>query len=208
MTAKPVSRTSRYQALCRQAAKRLGCKPSDDRCSHYATLMLAKEATAARLIAGQNIDPTALLRLDEALRAFMPPAEPAKVEVEFVQTIQDMCPRCGFTHDSGKAVDEPDPPPAPPTPPTSPPPTETAKPSLPAPSAPNVVPIRRDGSVHDVAFPSGEVAPLKRYQNEPWRGHVLPNLNGGGSASNPFSAGPAPNFSAPVLPSPFDRGRS
>jgi len=28
MTAKPVSRTSRYQALCRQAAKRLGCKLS------------------------------------------------------------------------------------------------------------------------------------------------------------------------------------
>jgi hypothetical protein len=201
------SRAAQFQKLCKQVARELNCRPTDERAQHVATLRMARQTIAARLVSGVSVDPDALLKIDTALRHYAP-REEVKVSVDFVEGVTGLfdCPHCGKRSEAKNYV-APEPPPSSPSPPTSPPPTETAKPSLPAPS-PNIVPIRRDGSVHDVAFPSGGVAPLKRHQNEPWRGHVLPNLNGGGSASNPFSAGPAPNFSAPVLPSPFDRGRS
>ena len=93
MTAKPASRAVRFQQLCRAAAKRLHTKVSDDRVQHCATLQLARETFLARLIDGRDADPAVLLRLDESLRALMPPVEPLKVEIEYVGSL-DFCPSC------------------------------------------------------------------------------------------------------------------
>jgi hypothetical protein len=93
MPAKPApSRAERYAQLCREGAKLLGAKVSDDRCEHYATMRLARETLTAKLVGGLDIDPSVLLRIDESLRAFMPP--PAQrhrtVTIKFCS-----CRKCG-----------------------------------------------------------------------------------------------------------------
>src|SRR5262249_22082371 len=83
-------RAKRYRELCREAAKQLGCKASDELAVHVATLRLCRETFAARLIAGRDVDPAALLRLDESLREFMRQFAPAKqhtVKFEYVESV-------------------------------------------------------------------------------------------------------------------------
>jgi len=180
------SRVELYKTLRKQVAKELGEKPNTEIVKHVATLRLMRENLQIRLLAGERVDPLDVLKLDEALKKYLPQGAPLEVNVRFVDG------------------DDPAPDTPPPTPAPSPPTPADTKP--PAPSAPtgNVVPIRRDpGSIHDQPG-----VPLKRLQNEPWRGHVLPNLGGGYSGSSPFSAGPMPNFEQhhPLL-SPYEKGR-
>jgi hypothetical protein len=174
-----VSRVQAFKKLLRQTARELGESRNSGIVRHVAMLKLAEENALIRMLNGEKVDPAEAVKLHEAIRQFLPQGKPITVNVEFVNG------------------DEPfDPPPSPaPTPPTSP--TET-KPSAPSVPAANVVQLRPVGSIHDMVMPSGEVPPLKRYQNAPWRGHVGP-VGGDpyGTASNPFSAGPMPNFSAP-----------
>ena len=199
----PSTSAARLLKARKMASRQLKLPVTDWRVRRMALLQIVHDNITARLAAGSDVSVDNLLKVDAAMqeiRASLPP-EAITVNVHIVEgdTIRD--------------IDDRPPPETPPPPPSpAPPPTETTTPSSPAPSAPaanfNVVPIRRDGSVHDVTFASGEVAPLKRYQNEPWRGHVQPNLGGGYANGSPFSAGPMPNFSALPLPSPYDRGRS
>jgi hypothetical protein len=95
--AKPVpSRAQRFEQLRREAARELGIKATDEKAAHVATLRLARETVATRLIAGQAVDPDALLKLDEALKHYLP-AEELRVEVEIVSGHVDICPRCHWT---------------------------------------------------------------------------------------------------------------
>jgi hypothetical protein len=116
MTAKPASRAVRYQKLCREAARELNAKPSDERVIHVATLRLAREAIQARLIAGHHVDPADLLKLDEALRAYVP-KEQHRLDIQIVGTI-DRCPKCGYERPASPEL-PPAPKPSPPAIPTS-----------------------------------------------------------------------------------------
>jgi len=81
------ARAKRYRQLCKEAAKQLGCGPSDELAVHVATLRLCRETFAAKLISGRDVDPTALLKLDETLRQFMlqfAPTEKHTIEFRYV----------------------------------------------------------------------------------------------------------------------------
>jgi hypothetical protein len=125
-------RAKRYRELCREAARQLNTKPSDERVVHVATLRMMREAIQAKLIAGHHVDPADLLRLDEALRTYVP-KEQHRVDIQYVGTI-DRCPKCGYER------------PASPEPPPPPKPSSPAIPAA-APRAPNVVQLepRRSG---------------------------------------------------------------
>jgi hypothetical protein len=91
------NRAKHYRSLCRTAAKLLNCKPTDEQALHYGLLMLAREGFADRIINGSDIDPGALMRLDESLKAYMPAVKPIGVTVRIVDNIAGTCPKCGYS---------------------------------------------------------------------------------------------------------------
>jgi hypothetical protein len=85
------SNVERYKQLCREVSKQLGVKPDDPRVPHVASLHLGRESLMAQLIAGQDdVDPTALLRFDEALRQYMPATAPIQISLSPMMH----CPKC------------------------------------------------------------------------------------------------------------------
>jgi hypothetical protein len=137
-----MNRAALYQKFLRQAAKEYRCKPSDMPARLAATRRLTLEVYQARLIAGRDVDPATLRWMLEEEAKYAPPPEIPKVNITFVETLHGICPRCGYTHDTGKPLTDPDPPPSPPSGPPTPPLTE--KSSLPAvASNSNVVPLRK-----------------------------------------------------------------
>jgi hypothetical protein len=54
----------RYRALCKEAARQLGCKPTDEVALHVGVLRLARESFLGRMVDGLEIDPAVLVRLD------------------------------------------------------------------------------------------------------------------------------------------------
>lgn len=191
------SRTELYKKLLRQVAKELDEKPSAEIVKHVATLRLMRKNLQIRLLTGERIDPGDIVKLDEALRHYLPAGKPIKVDINIVPSV-------------GPAPDTPSPssPPPDPSPPSTPPPTETGPPAPSAAPASNVVPLRKPGgSINDPCPVTGQMPPLKRLQgDDSWRGHVLPNIGGSYSGGNPFGAGPAPDWSAcHPLPSPYER---
>jgi hypothetical protein len=129
-------RAKRYRELCREAARQLKTKATDERVIHVATLRLMREAIQAKLIAGHHVDPADLLKLDEALRTYVP-KEQHRVNIQFVGTI-DRCPKCGYERPESPEL-SPAPKPSPPAIPAS------------APPAPNVVQLKSPRSIHDGA---------------------------------------------------------
>jgi type IV secretory pathway VirB10-like protein len=186
-------RAALYVQFLEQAAKEYRCATTDMPAKMAASRRLSFEVYTAQLIDGRNPDPATLRWFLEEEARYAPPPEPLRVTIEVVG--KDGVPISELPR-------EPDPtPPSPPTPPN--PPAET-KPPLPAVVASNVVELpRRGGSIHDACPLTGPMPPLKRLQPE------LPNLGTYDGGSNPFSAGPMPNFGAHhPLPSPHDRDRS
>jgi hypothetical protein len=93
------NRAKHYRSLCKSAAKLLNCKPTDEQALHYGLLMLAREGFANRIIDGLDVDPGALMRLDESLKAYMPAAQPMSVAIKIVGPAQTMCPQCSHVFD-------------------------------------------------------------------------------------------------------------
>jgi hypothetical protein len=174
-------RAALYVQFLEQAAKEYKCAVTDMPAKMAATRRLSFEVYQARLIEGRDVDPATLRWFLEEEARFAPPPEPLKVTIEIV---------------------DPSPPePTPPSPSTPlDPPADEPTPI----AASNVVELpRRGGSIHDACPLTGPMPPLKRLQAE------LPNLGTYDGGSNPFSAGPMPNFGAHhPLPSPYDRDRS
>jgi hypothetical protein len=87
-----VARAVRYRTLVKEAAKQLRCKPSSELAKHVGTLRLARETFAERLIGGRDVDPGSLLKLDHALKVYMPADGPPAVQL----TIQPvtLCAKC------------------------------------------------------------------------------------------------------------------
>jgi hypothetical protein len=194
-----MSRAVLYQKLLKAAAKQLGVKPSSESAKDLAVLRLARETITSKLISGRDVDPSALRWLVEELAKFAPPPETPKVTVEIVEGITGICPVC-------KAEVHPwEPPPAPPPSPSStPPPTEDGPSTPSAPAASNVVelPRRNPGSIHAAVLLSAARPPLKKYQ--------AANPAASYGTSNPFSAGPMPDWGAahslpPIPPERFPK---
>ena len=87
----------------RQAAKQLGLKPTDPRVVQLSMLLAARDQLQKQLAAGKVVDVAALLKLDEALKAYMPAVE-SSVSVQLVP--MTICARC-----RSEIEREPDPPP-------------------------------------------------------------------------------------------------
>jgi hypothetical protein len=95
-----VGRAVRYRTLVRDAAKQLGVKPSSERAKHVATLRFARETFADRLVAGRDVNPDHLLKLDEALKAYLPEATSAPpsdtlMGLRICRKLAGVCEACG-----------------------------------------------------------------------------------------------------------------
>jgi hypothetical protein len=170
----PKQPTNRLKRIIREVCADLGCKPDDELCRHVSTLRLMRENMQARLVVGERVDPSDLLAVDAALKAYLPQGKPATIEVKIVDGLHATCPRCGHNTAVDKdklrravKVDVPEA-----TPDAA---SSLAKPALQAPAdapapppAPPPVPVvtyRPHVSVsnfHNAVLPNGEIAPLKR----------------------------------------------
>jgi hypothetical protein len=100
------SNADRFRQICREVAKRLELKPSDDRVEHIATLTLGREMLSARMIEGDNIDPDKLLRFDEALRQHLPIVG-HKIELLIYHPAETQtCPLCSHQFPIQRGVGE------------------------------------------------------------------------------------------------------
>jgi hypothetical protein len=164
------SRAKRYQRLLRQVARELDEKPNTEMVKHVSTLRLMRENLQIRLLEGHHVDPGDILKIDEALKQYLPQGKPLSVRLDIVEGVS-ICPKCGW---KGKTADLPPPPdPEPPPAPTQPPSPERADeaasadapPSASAPAAgpSNVVPMPRRG-VSVSAFHDQPGVPLKKLQ--------------------------------------------
>jgi hypothetical protein len=148
----------RYKQLCRETARHLKVKQNDPRVEHVATLKLMREGIQARLLSGHYVEPSEVLRLDEALARYMPAADPLEVKLTFVENVRGVykCKHCHEWNELAPGEYEPLKPK-----PSDPPPVidldaEVVKPeakALPAPAAdtrPVEPPPRvHPGSIHD-----------------------------------------------------------
>ncbi len=205
-------RATLYTQFLEQAAKEYRCAVTDMPAKMAASRRLSFELYTSRLIEGHNPDPATLRWFLEEEQRCMPPPEPLRVTVNVVNPSWTKCPCCAhvFDPDSPDRTPDPTPPPPdapPPSPPSAPSPLDTkplpSAPSAPATDATNVVPLRKaGGSIHDPCPLTGLMPPLKRLQAE------TPSLGSVYGGSNPFAAGPMPNFEQHhPLPSPYEKGR-
>jgi hypothetical protein len=176
-TKQPADRLRRIE---REVCADLNVAPDDELCRHVSTLRLMRENMQAKLVVGERVDPDDLLRVDAALKAYLPQGKPATIEVKIIDGLHATCPRCG--HHTAVDKDKlkravkvegvPDTATATATAET---PSGHAKPiatpstDAPAPPpAPQPVPVvtHRPGvsasNFHNAMLPNGEVAPLKR----------------------------------------------
>ena len=87
-----IERARQFRQLVTEAARQLKCKPSSELARHVGMLRLARQTLAERLIAGRDVDPNSLLRIDEALRQYMPTGEPAGVHLTI--QVAKLCAKC------------------------------------------------------------------------------------------------------------------
>jgi hypothetical protein len=95
---KPLS-ADRFKQICAEVAEHQGIAPDSELCAHIATLRLVREQQTASAIAGRHVNPEHLLKLDEALKQYLPPPKkPTLLTVKFVAGDPPkitMCPHCG-----------------------------------------------------------------------------------------------------------------
>src|SRR6516165_6619074 len=107
-----LERARRYRELVKLAARQFHCKPSSERAKHVATLRLARETFADRLVAGRDVNPEHLLKLDDALKQYMPEvtsAPPAPmVNIQFCKKLFGVCQHCGQLNETDEDVPPPE----------------------------------------------------------------------------------------------------
>jgi hypothetical protein len=89
------SSIARFKQLSREIGRRLKLKPSDSHVQHIATLSLGREMLTVEMLEGARVDPTALLKFDNAIRQHMPAVEQPPVELVIVSRCEEQtCPAC------------------------------------------------------------------------------------------------------------------
>lgn len=89
------SRGEQFKKLCREAGRQLSVKAHSELAKHVATLRLMREQLQVKLLNGAHVDPADILKLDEALKRYLPAHEPIKVEIEICRSLHQPCRRCG-----------------------------------------------------------------------------------------------------------------
>jgi hypothetical protein len=172
-TKQPAERLRRIE---REVCRDLNLAPDDELCRHVTTLRLLRENLMARAVVGERVDPDDMLRIDAALKAYLPQGKPATIEVKIVDGVHATCPRCGHHTPIDKdklkravKVDIPAPDSNPAETLTSGHASPIAQPSTDAPApAPPPVPVVTHrphvsaSNFHNAMLPNGEIAPLKR----------------------------------------------
>ena len=192
-----------YQTLLAAAAEQLGRPVTSEQVKDLACIRMMRETVTLNLIAGRNVDPSALRWLIEELAKFSPPEPPIKVEIEHVEGPVEHCPQCGWSRD----YDEPSPTSLSSTPPPDRPDVGFVNftPPLAPASAPAPVAVHRDpGSIHNAVL-NGVPARMVGQSYAAYVGFS------GQSVAGPFSVKnePRPNFeSKHSLPNPGGHGGS
>src|SRR6516225_2164534 len=107
-----LERARRYRELVKLAARQFHCKPSSEKAKHVATLRLARETFADRLVAGRDVNPEHLLKLDDALKGYMPEATSAgpapMLHLKICQKLFGVCQYCGKLNETDEHVPSPE----------------------------------------------------------------------------------------------------
>jgi hypothetical protein len=88
--------TDRLRRIVKEVCADLGCKPDDEIARHVSTLRLMRENMQAKLVVGEHVNPSDLLAVDSALKAYLPQGKPATIEVKIATGLHATCPRCGY----------------------------------------------------------------------------------------------------------------
>ena len=167
------SRAKRYAHLLGEVAAELNEKPDTDLVKHVATMRLMREAIQIRLLAGERVDPADILKIDDALKQYVPHRKPPLVELVVVEGVTGIyaCKHCGERNNLSEGEYQPI---ATTRSPEPPPPVidgEVLKPAAPKPkrkALPAPAPVERP---HPPGIHDQPGVPLKRY-DEPWRRYV------------------------------------
>jgi hypothetical protein len=106
----PPNQPERYQELLKAAAAKHRTALTDSRAVHEAGVRFLHESLTARMVAGENIDPNAFMKISEALQAILPPPEPIKVQVQIMDPPKTKCPDCGCEFNPEGVKETPAPP--------------------------------------------------------------------------------------------------
>jgi hypothetical protein len=105
-----VARAARYSQLVNEAADQLKCRAGSELARHVGALRLARETFTERLIGGRDVDPSDLLKLDEALARYVPKGEAPTLTITYVDGTRKTCPFCHVTFNPHDANPKPLPP--------------------------------------------------------------------------------------------------
>jgi hypothetical protein len=92
---------NRYKAILKEVAADLEVEPDSELCTHVSTLRLMRENIQARLLRGERVDPDDVLKLDQALRQYLPERKAPSISVSFVEGVVGIykCQHCGKQND-------------------------------------------------------------------------------------------------------------
>src|SRR6516164_4879176 len=90
-----VKHADRLKRIEKEVCADLACQPDDELCRHVTTLRLMRENMQAKLVVGERVDPDDLLKIDAALKAYLPQGKPATITVQIVQKLRGRCCHCG-----------------------------------------------------------------------------------------------------------------
>src|SRR5262249_14000047 len=85
---------ARFKAIAKEVARDLEAEPDSEIVQHVATMRLLREGLLARAIRSERVDPDDMLKLDAALKSYLPQGKPPTITVNFVKTLQARCPHC------------------------------------------------------------------------------------------------------------------
>jgi hypothetical protein len=133
---------NRFKAILKEVATDLEIEAGSELCRHVGALRLMRENIQARLLRGERVDPDDLLKIDVALKPYLPKHDGLQISVNFVEGVQGIyiCKCCGEKNRLEAGSYTPATPKAPAAEPlTADAPCEPANPSL-ATDLPNVTP--------------------------------------------------------------------
>jgi hypothetical protein len=88
---------NRYKAILSEVATDLEIEADSELCKHVAALRLMRENIQARLLRGERVDPDDLLKIDAALKQYLPERKAPQITVRFVEGVvgKYKCTHCG-----------------------------------------------------------------------------------------------------------------
>jgi len=89
-----MTNAARFKAIAKEVAHDLHVDPDSELCQHVSTLRLLREGLLVRAMRSERVDPDDLLKLDAALKNYLPQGKPATINVNFVKTLTARCPHC------------------------------------------------------------------------------------------------------------------